>query len=154
MDIVQLGDIDFVRDAKDLSCFADGEIEEIYASHILEHFPKRQTQEVLNEWARVLRPGGIMWVSVPDFDAVVDIYLKSGRFMSDWLGNIVHGDQDSQYAFHYNAFNFKNLSHFLARAGFSRTDRLKSLPYGVRDASTCADTWFGMPISVSVKAIK
>lgn len=38
----------------------------LYASHVLEHIPWYKTEEVLREWVRVLKPGGVLEVWVPD----------------------------------------------------------------------------------------
>ena len=154
LDIVQHGDVDFVRDAKDLTCFKDGEVEEIYASHILEHFPKTETDKVLTEWARGLKPGGIIHIAVPDFDAIVAIYLKSGRMMTTWLDHLIHGDQLTPFDFHYHCFTYQTFSHYLSKAGFGRIEKLKYMPYGLKDASGITDSWFNIPISLNIKAVK
>ena len=52
-----------IADVRDLP-FADNSVEEIYASHLLEHFDFRDP--VLEEWKRVLIPGGLITVVVPD----------------------------------------------------------------------------------------
>lgn len=44
--------------------FEDESVDEIYASHILEHIP--HDVPVLEEWHRVLAPGGTICVIVPD----------------------------------------------------------------------------------------
>lgn len=44
--------------------FEDDSIEEIYASHVLEHVP--YDSPALSEWYRVLIPGGVCTVIVPD----------------------------------------------------------------------------------------
>jgi SAM-dependent methyltransferase len=44
--------------------FEDGSIEEIYASHVLEHVA--MDSPALSEWYRVLQPGGLITVAVPD----------------------------------------------------------------------------------------
>lgn len=46
--------------------FDDGVVDIIYASHVLEHFPHAQGLAVLKEFHRVLKPGGICRIIVPD----------------------------------------------------------------------------------------
>lgn len=154
VDIVQHGDVDFVRDARDLSCFDAGAVDEIYASHILEHFPIYETQKVLAEWGRVLGPGGTLWVAVPDFDAIVNLYLNSGRILSTWTEYLIHGDQSSPQDFHFRCFTYNTLSASLSEAGFTKIKRLSDMPYGVSDASRIRDSWFKKPISLNVQATK
>lgn len=53
--------------------YADGEADEIYASHVLEHFHHSATNRVLKEWVRVLRPGGRISIAVPDIKALLEM---------------------------------------------------------------------------------
>ncbi|MHB8970185.1 MAG: tetratricopeptide repeat protein, partial [Pirellulaceae bacterium] len=50
--------------------FVDNSVGLIYASHLLEHFGRNEVEGVLREWYRVLRPGGLVRLAVPDFAAV------------------------------------------------------------------------------------
>lgn len=63
-----------------------GLADELRCSHILEHFPFRDTPRVLKEWVRALKPGGLLHIEVPDAewgcenllknkDATPDVYL-------------------------------------------------------------------------------
>jgi SAM-dependent methyltransferase len=56
---VQLG-----GDATRLSWFADGQLDFVFSSHVLEDFV--DTAAVLREWMRVLRPGGRLVLFCPD----------------------------------------------------------------------------------------
>ena len=51
-------------DARDLSMFADGVFDFVFSSHLLEDFI--ETEEVLREWVRVLKPGGNLIIYCPD----------------------------------------------------------------------------------------
>lgn len=46
--------------------FPDGSVAELRCVDVLEHIGYRHTDEALAEWARVLAPGGRMYVQVPD----------------------------------------------------------------------------------------
>jgi SAM-dependent methyltransferase len=52
-----------VADARTLP-FEDNTVDELYSSHLLEHFGYEEP--VLEEWHRVLRPGGKITIVVPD----------------------------------------------------------------------------------------
>jgi hypothetical protein len=56
--------------------YADGTIDEIRASHVLEHFPHRQVEAVLKDWSRALKPGGKLKIAVPDFRKIAEGYLS------------------------------------------------------------------------------
>lgn len=49
-------------------------VSEIYAGHILEHFRFDEGQKVLRYWLMLLKPGGMISISVPDFDFLVKEY--------------------------------------------------------------------------------
>jgi SAM-dependent methyltransferase len=51
-------------DARCLSWFCDGSLDFVYSSHVLEDF--EDTSAVLNEWLRVLKPGGHLVLFLPD----------------------------------------------------------------------------------------
>ena len=47
--------------------YDDNSVDEIKAFHIIEHFNFFEIKEVLNEWYRVLKPGGKLYLETPDF---------------------------------------------------------------------------------------
>lgn len=51
-------------DARDLSMFFDNVFDFVFSSHLLEDF--EETEAVLREWARVLKPGGNLILYCPD----------------------------------------------------------------------------------------
>ena len=59
--------VDHVCDANDLSKFDDNTFDMVYASHILEHYPRNEVQDVLKEWVRVVKVDGLVRLSVPSF---------------------------------------------------------------------------------------
>jgi len=50
----------------------------IYASHVLEHMDKDEARAFLRESIRVLAPGGIIRISVPDLSRITNEYILSG----------------------------------------------------------------------------
>lgn len=56
----------------------DGTIDEIRAVDVLEHISYRRTAATLREWARVLAPGGRLYVQVPDFAEVIRWFTEDG----------------------------------------------------------------------------
>jgi predicted SAM-dependent methyltransferase len=70
---------------------------------------------VLREWARVLRPGGTLRLSVPDYDKLAAIYADTGD--PDDIVEQLMGGQDNRYNYHYAVFNRRNLTKYLAQAG-------------------------------------
>lgn len=64
--------------------WGDGEASAIYTSHTLEHLNKEDGSALVHEAHRVLSPGGILRIIVPDLNVVLDD-LRHGRFASDEL---------------------------------------------------------------------
>ncbi len=139
MDIDAHPSVDFIGNVADLSRFKDGEIEEIYASHVLEHFLSTKTFAVLQEWFRVLAPGGKLHVGVPDFAKVCAIYQKSG--LTPWLREYVWGGQEYKTAFHYTGFDESYLTGLLQAAGFSQV--LRADYFGMSPTPDCSDLTVG-----------
>src|SRR5262245_49667380 len=63
-------------EAYPLKDYADNSVEEVRASHILEHFPHAEIPAVIKEWVRVLKPGGRLKIAVPDFDMLARAYTN------------------------------------------------------------------------------
>ena len=69
--------------------FADGSIAKIQAQDVLEHIAFEKASLVLDEVYRVLKPGGIFRLSVPDYRSPVlkrrSIYDARGRVIGDLM---------------------------------------------------------------------
>ncbi len=87
----------------------------VYASHILEHFKKKQVLKVLVEWVRVLKPGGVLRISVPSFENLSKIYNIDKDI--DNISGPLMGGQTYKDNFHYEIFNKKKLIKLLLSAG-------------------------------------
>jgi SAM-dependent methyltransferase len=57
--------------------FSDGTFDAVYSSHVIEHFQPPAAQNLINECYRVLRPGGIGRIVVPDLETIVRLYLSA-----------------------------------------------------------------------------
>lgn len=66
MDNVALPGVDIVHDLLDFPYpFEDGDADEIYLRHVIEHFGLSDIERILCEAHRILRPGGMLFVRVP-----------------------------------------------------------------------------------------
>lgn len=63
-----LNPVDILRDMDDLYGIPDHSVAALYCSHTLEHqtIAGDKLMTTLKEWFRVIRPGGLLLVSVPD----------------------------------------------------------------------------------------
>ncbi len=153
VDLHEGKNVDVKADISDLNMFKDATVSRIYASHCLEHFPHPKTLGVLKEWRRVLKFGGEIYISVPDFDAMVKLYNKIG-VLAPFIRNMLCGDQGYDLAYHYNLFTYATLAAQCVEAGFSDVKRIVDMPCGLSDCSTLVDTITNLPISLSVRAIR
>jgi predicted SAM-dependent methyltransferase len=66
--------------------YADNSIDEIKAFHIIEHFHFFEIKDVLNEWFRVLKPGGKLYLETPDFLETCRSFVEGSPSMhiEDW----------------------------------------------------------------------
>lgn len=51
-------------------------VDVLYSSHMLEHLDRQKTLSFLNEAKRILKPGGIIRIAVPDLRLFIDDYIK------------------------------------------------------------------------------
>ena len=58
---------DVVDDIRELSQFGNESADAVYSSHNLEHLSELEVPLALSSFCRVLRPGGIAFIMVPDF---------------------------------------------------------------------------------------
>ena len=114
LDIREKNDIDKISLVYPLD-FDNDIFDLVYSSHVLEHFSRRQIRNVLQEWTRVLKPGGILRLSVPSIENLIKIYLKCKD-----LGQIIgplYGGQDYKYNFHYTVFDIDTLVSLMESVG-------------------------------------
>lgn len=92
----------------------DGTVDAIRASHVLEHFAHRQVAEVLKDWVRALKPGGQLFLAVPDFSKIAEAYLAGARLPTEAY---VMGGQVDGADFHKSLFDVEHLKEAMAAAG-------------------------------------
>jgi len=117
IDAIPRRNIHYVQPVDRLQRFDDGSVDLVYACHVLEHFSHLQVPAVLKEWRRVLRTGGRLCLSVPDFDKLLAIYNANGRDANCIL-NALMGGQEYAYNYHRVIFTRDYLEQLLLAAGF------------------------------------
>jgi len=160
IDLQEFDHIDYQESITDLHFIDDNSVELIYACHVLEHIGRNDYEDVLREWYRVLKPNGILRVSVPSFDAVVDYYTNIDDDITYLLGFLV-GGQKNEYDHHYMVFTKRLLYSVLLSVGFvgvCEYDWSDTEHSDVDDYSQAylphMDKDCGMLMSLNVEAIK
>lgn len=112
--------VDEVGDVRDLSRFENETFDFILASDIIEHFPVSDTDNILQEWSRVLKVGGTIEFRLPDLRAICNAYLNgtNNAKLTSWL---IMGGQDYPGNYHYTIFDREWLSSILTNLGFMVT---------------------------------
>lgn len=107
---------DVTDDASKLTSIVNNSYDIIYASHLLEHFGRKEVAKILKVWFSKLKPGGILRLSVPDFEKVIFMY-KKGTGLDVLMGHIMGGQRD-KYDYHKFMFDKKLLTDLLLKTGF------------------------------------
>lgn len=111
-----------------------GSIEEILANDVIEHFSYRTVEDVVREWHRVLKSGGILKIKTPDFENIINILKRDGLGFMGGTASLVAGDekktwmsishwlyggQDYAQNYHKMIFTKIELKRFLEYVGFN-----------------------------------
>jgi len=114
----ELDGVDLVADVRALP-FNDGTVAEIYAAHVIEHFTELELKStLLPELRRTLRPGGILRITVPDAEGMMQAF-HDGQITFENLRQVTYGGQEYPGNFHYTMFSRKSLPSVLRDAGFT-----------------------------------
>jgi predicted SAM-dependent methyltransferase len=117
------------------------EVDEIRASHVLEHFPYSQTERIIAQWTSRLKPGGVLKIAVPDFTAICKAYLDKRDVPVE---GYVLGGQTDEYDYHKAIFDEPALRQMMAAAG------LEDIQPWVSEIDDCA----ALPISLNLMGVK
>ena len=153
LNIQKLDGVDFVGSISDLSQFDNDSIEEIYASHVVEHVEQKNIKKTLNGIYRILKEGGKFYISVPDLDVLCKIFIndKAPPKVKFHVMRMMFGGQTDEHDYHYFGWNFLFMKDFLIESGFKKVERVKSFSI-FNDTSDYAP--YGVPISLNVIAYK
>lgn len=110
--------VDYVQDIRKLAQFGDETVDLVYASQVLEYFDRFEVVDVLREWTRVLKRGGILRLSVPNFEVLSRLYQAG--FSLDYFVGTLFGRWESggQVIYHRMTYDEPTLTRYLADAGY------------------------------------
>lgn len=147
-------DVDYVGSCISLQQFGDNSIDEVYASHVLEHLGFRdELPKALREIWRVLKPGGTLKISVPDLERLCALFVNPQVPREEKFSLMMHifGAQEDEYDFHKVGLTWEFLCYFLNQAGFAQARRVEE--FGLfSDYSSFRR--FGVLISLNIEALK
>lgn len=146
--------VDYVGNCTRLDQFADNSVDEVYASHVLEHLGFRtELPAALSEVRRILKPGGVFRISVPDVERLCSLFVhpQVPREQRPSLMMHMFGAQEDEHDFHKVGLTWDFLLNFLSQAGFTRVQRVEE--FGLFDDFSSFRR-FGVLISLNVEARK
>jgi predicted SAM-dependent methyltransferase len=149
--------VHLVSDELELREFSDGAISEIYLCHILEHFSFQAAEALLKRLKLKLCSGGLIRISVPNFDKLIEVYNFGGGDLTK-VQSALMGGQDYDYNFHKSLYNLSSLRELLECCGYSQISEWDTLiDFGV-SLGDWSDQTFptkqgALPISLNLKAI-
>ena len=146
--------VDKVGDFRDLTAFPDHSIDDIYASHVLEHLAySHEVVPALTECYRILVPGGMLMLAVPNLETLcrLMVHPKSDVQVQFHLMRILFGGQVDQWDYHKAGFTPPMLGGFLGQAGFIDVRQVES--FGLFDDTS--ELKIGdVRVSLNVVAVK
>jgi len=120
-------------------------IDLIYCSHGIAYFDRDNIVELLTDWITGLKPGGILQIATPDWDAL--------RELPRPLIGPLYGKMSDPPIYHKTVYSYDELYQILRKAGFIDIKRMDwSELYGKSDQSVA--TYDGKLISLNVQCIK
>lgn len=124
-DILPLPNVDLVCNANNLSMIKSNSMDEVFASHLIEHFFYNEIGAVLKEWVRILKPGGKLTIILPDFMKLWECILDKSKFrkiplgidtIEDWMCRIMANDKESPHT-HINHYPYYWYEDAIKKAG-------------------------------------
>lgn len=119
--------------------YPDESVSDIRASHVLEHLSFRDVPKALEEWRRVLKPGGRLRIAVPDFRKIAANVDADPAWAYELMGGQV--DQDD---FHKSVYDETRLAAYLHQAGL----------VGIRHWESPNTDTASHPVSLNLEAFK
>jgi len=147
--------VDHVCNANNLAKFSDNTFTEIYASHVVEHLDyKDELERALKDWLRILKPGGKIYISVPDLDVLAGLVLAKEKLTLDERFHVMRmlfGGHVDKYDYHVVGLNEDFLRAFLSRAGYVNISKVNN--FGLFN-DTSEMIFSGVAISLNMIAHK
>lgn len=146
--------VDIQGDCSDMAAVGDASCAVVYASHVFEHLGyDRDLPRCLVECHRILKPGGRLLSSVPDFDTLCRLFVDKNSTFEDRyiIMQVIFGGRTTPHDVHFTGLSLDIMSSFLRKAGFASGYRVAE--FGLfQDSSSLR--YHGVPISLNLVSIK
>lgn len=98
--------------------FEDGEIDQAIMLHTIEHIPERYQAKLLFEINRVVKQGGEVVFSYPEFEKVAMNYINNFRGQKQFWKHTIYGRQIDIWDTHFTLMDSKEFTETLTMFGF------------------------------------
>lgn len=131
---IEDGKLDLDWDLRNPLPFADNSIDYVFNEHFFEHLSVEEAQPVMQDLMRVLKPGGVMRIAMPDLEWVVDNYinqpvetdpvikkynLEGVKTKAEWI------NMSFRWWGHKWLYDWEELQRRLSESGFDNVKRCK-----------------------------
>lgn len=120
IDIENHPGVDIVTDFRTLT-FHD--LDEVRSHHLLEHFSREESFNVIRLWKSWLKVGGHLIIETPDFEGICQNFNKDKY----WMARHSEGSQEAEWAFHRSCWWQEKFEKILSELGFEILEIRKSV---------------------------
>ena len=135
--------------------FRDGSVDAVFHEHLLEHLPLDAGLRLTEETWRVLKPGGVLRIGVPDAGAYLQSYAWGGGFITtnrpDRPTQLLALQELFYEHGHETMFDLETLALVCRAAGFEEVERRES---GSSRITPCPDAPHRASETLYVEAVK
>ncbi len=128
---------DIIDDVRTLESIEDETVDEIFASHVLEHIDEKDVLPTLRIWCGKLKPGGKLSIFVPDVEQAWKDYFNNKMDEKTLLITMIGQEPSrSPYQLHRTMFWYSRLEGLLTLIGFDKCWQLpargKRFEFGIQ----------------------
>lgn len=99
--------------------YPENSVDEILIVQTFEHLSRSEASKALDNWYRILKPGGKLHIDVPDFEETAkQLLARKNEKEKEWYYRLIFGSQKNEYAFHKDGYSFAKLKTMLEGHGF------------------------------------
>ncbi len=119
--------VDVHADVRELP-YKPNSIDEIRSVQLFEHFSFKEGQILLKYWHKLLKPGGIVHIDIPDLDGTIEGYHKSKTQKDrDWYTRLLFGSQKNEFGFHKAMYSKASIKNLLTKLKFKKVTFLPNI---------------------------
>jgi predicted SAM-dependent methyltransferase len=131
---IEAGKLDLNWDLMKPLPFPDNSADFIFSEHFFEHFSVEDGQKIMKDLMRILKPGGVMRIAMPDLEWVVNNYLHTPvvkdpvvkKFGFDFVKtNAEWMNMSFRWWGHKWLYDWEELKRRINEAGYTKVKRAK-----------------------------